>query len=189
MFKALIKTSIWMVILFANMTLVMWCINHFDWGNDSIEKTLISNVLAEATSEPYTPVPVIHGHIALPKPTLNYSTPLRSVVPHKEKTDQNQQIVINFNSTRTQLEEKELLKFKNLLNRFNVSPSHIVRVLAGPAPSENHIQSPQNAKLRAQAVARIIYPYTQNVKMFYRPSLEMGVVIVEFSQPHTNKNI
>ncbi|MEN9848994.1 MAG: hypothetical protein RL368_1734, partial [Pseudomonadota bacterium] len=68
------------------------------------------------------------------------------------------------------------------LTRLSVNPEYTVQILSGTEPVENNALSPQSLKLRSQAVARIIYPYTQNIKMQYRPAVKVSTMIVEFTR-------
>lgn len=182
MFKALLNVMVLFLLLLCNMALLTWCLNQLDLGKSAIEKTLISNVLAEATPTAHTAVSIIHEQITLPKSTPNQSAPRHPKQALTDNSSQSQQIILRFRSVEVNLDTSERQRLETRLAQLNISPAHSVQVLVGPAPSENHTQSPQNAKLRAQNVARVIYPYTQDVKMIYRPSLELGMVSVEFSQ-------
>jgi len=66
----------------------------------------------------------------------------------------------------------------------NVAPGRRVRILSGPVPLENNILTSQTEKLRAQAVAREVFPYTRAVEIkLGQPTLQSGAIAVEFPPP------
>lgn len=177
MFKALINSVILFFLLLINMGLFTWCINYL-MGQAPLKKTFINNVQAEAKL--HTPHPVQRLDFAQPVQKL---VPGRSISPlsssrFPEQT--RQQVVLQFQSTQIELDKSERVKLQNQLQRLNIQTDHRVQVFFGPVLSEKNIQSPQVAKLRALMVARMIYPYTQTVTMYYRPSFKPGKLIVDF---------
>lgn len=180
MLKTLTNTILLFILLLGNMALFTWCINQLKLGEDSLEKTLISNVQADAVPE-HLPPQEIPTQIAQPIqqkiPTLQRLT----TVPNKKSL--NQRIILHFQPIENQLSKTEQVQLENQLQKLGINASQSVQVIAGPAPSGNSGISP-SAKLRAQTVARIVYPYTQTIKMLYNPGLEENRVIVEFLQFH-----
>lgn len=180
MFKVLINLVVLFILLLINLGLFTWCVNQL-LGPTPLKKTLINNVQAEASpraSESVPPIKVI---------TQRPIRPSTYAVPSTQQGKPHLRLALQFQSTHIRLDTNEHLKLEKMLQRFNISSSHSVQIFSGVALSKNNIPSPQTAKLRAQTVARIIYPYTQTVKMFYRPSLEEGKVIVEFFEPQAPK--
>lgn len=183
MFKTLINTILLFILLLGNMALYTWCINQMKLGEDSLEKTLINTVQADA-------VPV--EHLLLPPETIPqviHEQPIKQKVPTlqrlttaPDRKNLNQRIVLHFQPTANQLSKTEKEQLEGQLQKWAINSLQAVQVIAGPAPTGNSHISPQSAKLRAQAVARVIYPYTQTIKMLFNPSLEEGIVIVEFLQ-------
>jgi hypothetical protein len=175
MLKALVKSAILFILLLFNMVLFIWCVNQLEWGKTPFKKTLISNVQAEASPH-YRRVPV---------------TPLGPInnkkMTHSTRRKPSHQVILQFRSKDIHLDKAEHVKFANMLQRLKISNFHQIKVFFGPAPFENNISSSQTAKLRAQMVARLIYPYTQTVKMSYRSSMEKGKVIVEIFEPPNSK--
>ncbi|MCP4697033.1 MAG: hypothetical protein GY862_09305 [Gammaproteobacteria bacterium] len=89
-----------------------------------------------------------------------------------------------FKSTHIRLAEEERKRLEQALWKFKVTQTTQVNIILGPVPSEKNILLPQIAKLRAQATARIIFPYTQNVAiMLCRAKVSPGVMIIEISRP------
>lgn len=179
MFKTLFNTIVLLILLLVNMALFTWCVNHLEVDQPPLKKTLISNVQAEAPQKKLNPRHVeVVARSNTQQPLIKSLKPISPSLTHQNES--NRRLVLQFKSLQIYLEKAERVKFENQLQRLNINSSHTAQVLAGPTPSENNIQSPQAAKLRALMVARIIYPYTQTVKMYYRPSLEEGKMIVEF---------
>jgi hypothetical protein len=177
MFKALIKSVILFILLFFNMAIFTWCINQL-LGQTPLKKTLISNVQAEAPQHKAVPESVPKVITQRPIRPSRHTTPS----PHQGKPKQ--RLVLQFRSIRIHLDTVERIKLEKMLQHLNITPSHSAQIFSGAAHSKNNLLSPQRAaKLRVQNVARIIYPYTQTVKMYYRPSMEEGKVIVEFFEP------
>lgn len=182
MFKTFINIIVFFILLLGNAALFTWCATHLE-SYLPFEKTLINNVLAEGASQPSPLVPtsavVREKGIAWSK-SIHYKS-LQSTLAHRIKS--NHWIVVRFKGEESYLSEKERAKIEETLENLNVGPSDAVQVSAGTTLSENTLLSAQTAKLRAQAVARVVYPYTQTVKMLYRLNLEEGLVSVEFFQP------
>ncbi len=175
MFKALVRVFILFTLLLGNMALFTWCVNSLDLGGR--EKNLINSVQAEQSildtqSRPVSPTP--QSMMAHSLPLRSATTPLRVKSHHR--------LALHFQSGRLQIEPQEQITLEEKLRKLDIGPSHTIIILVGPVFSENNILSPQKAKLRAQSVARIVYPYTPTVKMLYRPQLEEGLVVVEFFQ-------
>jgi len=177
MFKILIKSVVLFILLLFNMALLTWCINQL-LGEPPIKKTLISNVQAEA--------PPMSKSI----PKVITQRPIRKklhTAPNLHQGEPIERLVLRFKSIHIHLDKAERTRLEKILRRFSITSSHSVQIFSGAAHSKNNILSPQTAKLRAQNVARIIYPYTQIVKMHYRPSMEVGKVVVEFFEPSALK--
>jgi len=176
MFKALIKSAILFILLFFNMAIFTWCLNQL-LGQTPLKKTLISNVQAEA---PHKAVPESVPKVITQRPIR----PTRHTAPSPHRGKPKQRLVLQFRSIRIHLDTVERVKLEKMLLRLNITPSHSAQIFSGAVHSKNNLLSPQRAaKLRAQNVARIIYPYTQSLKMYYRPSMEEGKVIVEIFEP------
>ncbi len=166
------------------MGLFTWCVNQLLDQTPLNKKTLISPVQADAS--PQARKPIVYKGFARPitqKPIQNHSTHIASNPTHQGATLH--KIVLHFQAGHIHIKQTERIKLENKLRSFDITISHGVRLLSGAAFSENSISSPQIAKLRSQNVARIIYPYTQTIKMYYRPSMEEGKVIVEFFELKT----
>ncbi len=162
MFKALRKSFALVVLFLFNMALI----------------TLILN---QQTESDKTQIDV---QAKVPSPNRYSAKPSKQTQRRQVK----QQLGLVFNVTHVHLNQAETVKLENKLKRLDITPFYSVEIFSGIVHHENNLPFPQTAKLRAQNVARIIYPYTQNVKMYYRPSLEEGQVIVEFIERQKPNN-
>ena len=180
MFKIILKPIIVCLLLLFNMAIFNWCVSQLLGPS---QKNLISSVQAQATHR--IPKSVQRIEIITQRAIHRLSKP-NAHLPHQGKPTE--RLELKFKSIRIHLEQTERTKLENMLQHLDINPEHAVRILFAPAPYENNISSPQTAKLRVQTVARIIYPYTQTVKMYYRPSMKEGTVDVEFFQPSSTKN-
>jgi hypothetical protein len=193
MLKALFKAILLSVLFLVNMAIFTWFLSYLDVGKPTLAKTpLISNVQAGYAStkrpvaivtQPPEPQPAVTAPVANPVvKQVSVLQPIKSVKQSKEVAAF-RHTTLQFESISTQFVPSERVKLETALQESRISPSHKVVVLVGPAPSESNITSPQTSKLRAQTVARLVYAYTQNIKMLYRPDMEMGRVDVEFYSP------
>lgn len=186
MFKSFINIIVLFILLLGNMALFTWCVNHLEWNKDYVEKTLISNVQAEGAAPPQVLVMssiARDNKVGASKSFLNHSTLLSNTsLPPASRS--NSRLAIRFKGSEIRVDEAERARLTSVLQRLEIGTSHAVELLAADAVvSDNKsLSSSQIAKLRAQNVARIIYPHTQTVKILYRPNLEEGTVVVEFFQ-------
>jgi hypothetical protein len=200
MLKALFKAILLSVLFLVNMAIFTWFLSYLEVGKPTLAKTpLISNVQAGYAS-PKRPVAIVTQPpepqpAAVTAPVANPVVKQVSVLQPIKSVKQSKEVAafrhttLQFESISTQFVPSERVKLETALQESRISPSHKVVVLVGPAPSESNTTSPQTSKLRAQTVARLVYAYTQNIKMLYRPDMEMGRVDVEFYSPKaTSKN-
>jgi len=185
MFKALTNLILLFLLVLINMSLFTWCINQFNLNQTTLKKTLISNVQAEATTGT-TPLLSIH-RVPTRTPRLILRQVPHSTNPSTHGKEPKQRLQLHFQSVAIQPDENDQVKLENMLRQLKITHSHAAKILFGPAPFSNNISSPQIAKLRAQNIARIIYPYTQIVKMSYHTTLKEGEVIVEFFEPQSTR--
>jgi hypothetical protein len=185
MFKALTNLILLFSLVLINMSLFTWCINRFNLNQPTLKKTLISNVQAEATTGT---TPVLYAHrVPTRTPRLILRQIPRSTNLQTHGKEPKQRLKLHFQAVAIQLDKSEQVKLENMLQQLKNANSHAVKILFGPAPFTNKVSSPQIAKLRAQNIARIIYPYTQTVKMSYHTVLKEGEVIVEFFEPQSSQ--
>lgn len=184
MFKALIHSAILFVLFLTDLAILTWCVNQLSVNNDNFKRSLISNVQAEYIPQVSVLEPNMHisnQDTLLQLPSLPAQVP--SGESHVSRSHSEQQIVLRFKDDGTQLSKAEQERLEKVVQQLNINASHSVRITSGPAPAENNIAVPQTAKLRAQNVARILFPYTQLVTMQYQPSkMEVDTVMVDFSQ-------
>lgn len=197
MLKTFFKAIVVSLLFVMNMAIFTWFLSYLEVGKPTLEKTpLISNVRADYASPKHpvaivtqnlvpqstAPVPAVVTPPAPVRQSASVLRPIQSVKSSQEPTAF-QRTSLQFETIATQITPNETVKLETALRELRISPSHNIVILVGPAASESNTTSPQTSKLRAQSVARIIYAYTQNIKMLYRPNLEMGRVDVEFYAP------
>ncbi len=178
MFKALIRSVVLFLLLLVNIALFTWCVNQFGLGQTQHPKNLISNVQAQTTPKNLQ----VAVYTITQRPIL---TNRRQIALSTQRAKPIQRLVLQFRSVDCNLDIKERVRLEKMFRKLSLTPSHSVEIFYGAAVSESNILIPRTAKLRAQSVARIIYPATQSVKMYYRPKMEEGKVIVEFFDPQT----
>jgi hypothetical protein len=185
MFKALTNLSLLFLLVLINMSLFTWCINQFNLNQPTLKKTLISNVQAEATTGT---APILSVHrVPTSAPRLILRQIPHSTTSQTHGKEPKQRLKLHFQAIAIQLDKSEQVKLENMLQQLKITHSHATKILFGPAPFTNSVSSPQIAKLRAQNVARVIYPYTQIVKMSYYAALKEGEVVVEFFEPQSSQ--
>ena len=185
MFKALTNLSLLFLLVLINMSLFTWCINQFNLNQPTLKKTLISNVQAEATTGA-TPT-LSANRVPTRTPRLILRQISHSTNSQTHGKEPKQRLKLHFQTVAIQLDKSEQVKLENMLQQLKVTNSHVAKILFGPAQFTNNVSSPQIAKLRAQNVARVIYPYTQIVKMSYHTALKEGDIVVEFFEPQANR--
>ncbi len=178
MFKLLIKSVSLLIILLATMTFFTWSVEQLYpvRGKQTSERNFIANAQAEV------------DNIAIYQPVIPQNTYATVIQPQQPLNTKNttvakkQRVEFEFKKLDTKLTSDEQNNLSNMLKQLNIMPMHVVTVLAGPAPADNALFSAPVAKLRAQAIARVVYPYTQTIKMAYQSDLSPGLVIIEVSQ-------
>ncbi len=171
MFKALLNTFILLILLLFNTALFTWCVNQLEW--DKPKKNLITSVQAKSNFKP----------IAKRVITQQPIRPSKYIVPATHKGQPIGRLHLQFQSISIKIETKERSKLENMLKDLDINSANSVLIFSGAATSKDNIPAPQISKLRVQTVARVIYSHTQTVKMFYRPSIKEGTVIIEFFEP------
>ncbi len=178
MFKTTLKFLVLCALLLSNMAIFTWCIDKLELGQTSLDKNLINNV--EAKTAPIMKIVSNHQTGSM-KITENTSFNLHPSAPVRERFLQ--KIVLPFKFLDAELTHSEKKKFQATLKQMNINNSFKIEVFSGPTPTKKkHKLSVQTSKLRAQTVAKMIYPYNPDIKMFYRPNLEEDTVLVQLSQ-------
>ena len=178
MFKTALKFLVLCTLLLGNMAIFTWCIDQLGLGQTSLDQGLINNV--EAKTPPVIRV-VSKNKMDSMRVTENTSFNLHPTVPKRERLLQ--KVVLPFKFLEANLTQVESRKFQALLKQMEIDDSFKVEIFSGPTPTkEEQKLSVQTSKLRAQNVARMVYPYNPNIKMFYRPNLDADTVLVQFSQ-------
>jgi len=181
MFKNIFKSISLFSLLIVNATLFTWYANSPNTENkvETFDKTIISK--AEAKSATISTSPTMVNELKTP---IIQKDDLSSFhIQSQGGTNSEQKIMLKFQSLTIQLDTIEESRLESLLKSLNINASYEVHISSGPMPLNDEIDSSQTAKLRAQAVARIIYPHTQKITMFYLPNLASGTVIIDVLQP------
>ena len=193
MFKILVKSLVFIMLLLGNMTLLIWCVSYLEIGEsngDASEKSFISKAQAGSGLPPMVLGRPVHKDTILqviPSAIPHHPNSLQLASSAEKKSQRH--ITLHFQAKGIQLENSERVRLEQLLQESKMSSSHSVQILAGPIRSENNtaennkVSSFQTIKLRAQSVARVVSPYTQDIKMLYRPSLDEGTMVVEIFPP------
>lgn len=179
MFKAIIKILVFFTLIVFNVALLIWGINQLEL-NKTIE-TKIPVVNQQAKVNHKTPRIVQKIEVVAQNSIQNDSFSVDSQM--KMGNDSKKHLVLQFQPVEIELDKTETVKLEKLLDNLDVNPSYSAKIFFGVALSEKNVPFPQMAKIRAQTIARMIYPYTQTVKMYYRPSMANNKVIVEVSEP------
>lgn len=87
---------------------------------------------------------------------------------------------LQFTAQRTKLTSVEQTNLLETIQSLKIKNQHQVHIYSGKIPAENNVLFSQKPKLRLQSVARVIYPYTQNITMRSHPSLDAGKIVVDF---------
>ncbi len=178
MFKAIIKIFVLFTLIVFNVALLIWGINQLELNKTIETKIPVVNQQAKVnhkTPRIQTIEVVAHNSIK------NNSFSVDSQI--KKGNDSKKHLVLQFQPVEIELDKTETVKLEKLLDNLDVNPSYSAKIFFGVALSEKNVPFPQMAKIRAQTIARMIYPYTQTVKMYYRPSMANNKVIVEVSEP------
>ena len=188
MFKNIFKSIALFSLLVFNATLFTWYANNPNSTDkvsnlDKKDRNIITDV--QAKSEMVSALPVIQNKLKNPIILKNSESPFQ-IESHGENGSQ-QKIVLKFQSVAIKLETKEESRLENLLDNLNINESYTVHISSGPMPSNDETDSSKAAKLRAQTIARVIYPHTQKITMFYQPDLAIGTVVVDVLQAEINK--
>ncbi len=177
MFKAIIKIFVLFTLIVFNVALLIWGINQLNL-NKTVETEMPAfNKQAQARTPRIVQQIEVVAHNSIKNDSFSVGSKI------KMGNDSKKHLVLQFQPVEIKLNQTETVKLENLLTNLDVNPSYSAKIFFGVALSEKNVPYPQMAKIRAQTIARMIYPYTQTVKMYYRPSMANNQVIVEVSEP------
>ncbi|WP_353571825.1 hypothetical protein [Candidatus Albibeggiatoa sp. nov. BB20] len=98
-----------------------------------------------------------------------------------EKNQVNRRIEVQFPPDADVLSVSERKKIDGLLKTLELDSSQRIHILATPAPlKRDSVSSSHASKLRAQSIARVVYPYTQDIHISYHAEMKPNRVIIEF---------
>ncbi|MEY3218839.1 MAG: hypothetical protein RIT27_196 [Pseudomonadota bacterium] len=184
--KLLLRTVLVGGLVLGQLSFLIWLINYLQVNTASPtqqEKSLISSAHADSQLLAYA-APLINPRVP-PKTSLSHAHTNVSSLQIK-LLDKNR-VSLNFPNETFQLNEDERNLLEEHLDSFQIERAHIVRIYAespSASPEENLLTRPIS-KLRAQTLARIVYPYTQNVEIIFTssPSAQAGTLIIEAGLP------
>ncbi|MCK5537000.1 MAG: hypothetical protein KAH84_09800 [Thiomargarita sp.] len=174
MFKTFIKVGILFFLLVINISLFTWIVNYI-----SLEfSPLKSIVFNELQAKSITTIPI---NKPIKKLAINikntYNIPI-------ESDNLKQQFMVQFELKNTYLSKNEQNKIEKVLQNLKINSSYSIKILSNVATSDKeHSNFLMITKLRIQSVARVIYPYTQNIKMYYHFPVENDKVMIRIFQP------
>ena len=173
MLKATLHSFLFMAIVISSVWLIDWYFGSPQVQTHTLQNTLITK--AQAKPAPSIAPPTAeqlanHKSLLAEHTTVDYSTHYKIL-----KTN----LTLQFDALNLHLPIPEQEKLTTFLGQSDFNNHYQVSILSGPAPAENNTLLPQIAKLRAQTIARLIYPYTQQITMRYHPELSEGAAIVE----------
>lgn len=188
--KLLLRGLLFSGWVLGQLSFLMWLINylHINTALNQAQRTpqesLISNAHADSQLLAF----------AAPFPSL----PQQPVSPHQSpqgragtstleiKQLDKSRLALNFPDDGYQLSDEERDLLEQYLAYFQVDRGYSVRIYATTAvatPEENLVTRPV-PKLRAQTIARVIYPYTQKVEIIFTPhQLPAGSLLIEVHAP------
>ncbi|MCV6639255.1 hypothetical protein [Candidatus Albibeggiatoa sp. nov. NOAA] len=176
MLKTLLNTFLVFILLLCTIVTFAWAINYLETNEFAWSNHFIPTVQAG-----YTPK-------SLPQqPTKTELTPSQayqpilepSVLPEKHQV--NRRIEVRFPPDAESLSVNERKKLDGLLKTLELDNSQKIHILATPAPlKRDSVSSSHAAKLRAQSIARVVYPYTQHIDISYHPEMKPNRIIIEF---------
>lgn len=129
--------------------------------------------------------PTLNKHLindvqAIPSPTAQ---PLPAKLPQTQRALSSHTIQFAFRGKATQLPTLEQQRLVQMIAHLNLSPKHQVEITVGMTRTEDHLLAPQLAKLRAQSIARLIFPHTQLIRLHQNNRVPAGQVIVVLTLP------
>jgi len=180
--KLLLRTLLVGGLVMGQLSLLIWLINYLQINAVSHaqqEKSLISSAYAESQLLAYA-APLLTPHTPTKKTTSHSRSSLSSL---QIKLLDKSRLSLNFPNENFQLSEEERNLLEEQLDNLQIDRSHIVKIYAElpTADSEENLLTRPISKLRAQTLARIIYPYTQNVEIVFTTpsSAQAGNLIIE----------
>jgi len=174
MLKATLHSFIFLIIVISSIRLIGGYFDNAQEQQHTLQNTLITKAQAKpapSIAPPSEDQLANHRSLLAEHTTVDYVTPPKILKNH---------LTLQFEALYLHLPILEQEKLTTFLGQSDFNSHYQVSILSGPAPAENNTLLPQIAKLRAQTIARLIYPYTQQITMRYHPELSEGAAIVEF---------
>lgn len=177
MLKTLLNTFVIFMLLLSTVVMFTWVLNYLETQNLAWENQFIPTVQAS-----YTPKTIpTHSQKTEAQNVEQATAPVLepSVLPEKRQV--NRKIEVQFPPAAEFLSVNERKKLDGLLKTLDLDNTQKIHILATPAPLKtDSISASRAAKLRAQSVARVVYPYTQHIDISYHADMKPNRVIIEF---------
>lgn len=165
------------MLLLSTVVVFTWTLNYLETQDIAWQNQLIPTVQAG-----YTPKsPPTNQQQPTSQAPLQSAPPVLepSVLPEKRQV--NRKIEVQFPPAAEFLNVNERKKLDGLLKTLELDTTQKIHILATPAPlKKDSISASRAAKLRAQSVARVVYPYTQHIDISYHADMRPNRVIIEF---------
>jgi hypothetical protein len=176
MLKTLLNTFFIFILLLSTTVMFAWALNYLETNEFAWNNHLISTVQAG-----YTPksLPQSASNEKAKSSQENEQVLEPSVLPQQRQI--HHRIEIQFPPAAESLSVNERKKLDGLLQTLDLDSNQNVHILATPAPlKRDSVSASHAAKLRAQSVARVVYPYTQYIDISYHANMKPNRIIIEF---------
>jgi|WetSurMetagenome_2_1015567.scaffolds.fasta_scaffold04252_2 hypothetical protein len=183
--KLLLRTVLIGGLVLGQLSFFIWLINylHVDAATNAHSqsfKDLISNAHADSQLLAYAAPLMSPPQAASPKKNLTHQH--ANVSNLQISPLDKSRLLLNFPNENFQINEEERDLLEQYLTNLQITRGHTVRLYveaSNHAPEENLITRPVS-KLRAQSIARVIYPFTQNVEIiFTSQQSQAGSLIID----------
>lgn len=183
--KLLLRTFLIGGLMLGQLSFLIWLINylHLNVTPDAQRESLISNAHAESQPLAYA-APLANQPAPPKKTTSHHHTGVSSL---QIKALDNSRLLLNFPQDNFQMNEEERDLLEEQLENFQINQAHTVRIYvetSSATSEEENLLTRPIPKLRAQSIARIIYPRTQNVEIiFTSKQIQAGSLIIDMGSP------
>jgi hypothetical protein len=183
--KLLLRTCLIGGLVLGQLSFLIWLINylHLNTTPNAQRESLISNAHAESQLLAYA-APLANPPAPQKKTTSQYRTGVSSL---QIKALDHSRLLLNFPNDSFQMNEDERDLLDEQLENFHINQGHTVRIYvetASATSEEENLLTRPIPKLRAQSIARIIYPRTQKVEIiFTSKQIQAGSLVIDMGSP------
>lgn len=175
------------------LSISMWLLVQYNPQAGQHKTGLIHAAQAKTEMPPHA----LHSPTAEARQTLTKAATANSHVQisklantknHPATLDHQQQtrlISLRFAQPQASLETEQVSNLKHALEQLPIARNDQIKITAGAISSEHRINNEQLLRLRTQAIARVVFTYTQNVEIVLGETLpEVGLVTLEIAKPN-----